>query len=519
MRLLRWVDGWLIALLLAVVALDVAAADTRLLDAIKDNDVAVVRSLLHQQVDVNAPAPDGATALHWAAYLENSEVATLLVQAGADVTAANRYGVTPLSLACTNGDAELVKSLLEAGADPNDVGAEGETALMTAARTGNVDVVKQLLAHGAQANRKEGWRGQTALMWAAAEGHLDVVDTLIGAGSDIYGGSNEGFTPLLFAVRQGQMDVVRALVKAGADPNEIYQTPDGSDDQAGAASSGRFPKPRSGTSVLFIAVANAHYELAAMLLDMGADPNGAAQGWTALHTITWIRKSGGGNNTPAPNGSGNMSSHEFIRYIAQRGADLNAQVSSKVRVGDSVLNTLGATPFLLAARTADAEMMRLLAELGADPVLPNADNSTPLMVAAGLGTRSPGEDAGTESEVVEAVKVALELGNDIDTVDNNGETAMHGAAYKQLPAVVSLLAESGADMEIWNQKNSSGWTPLRIAAGVFRTSNFRFSDPATAVVRELMSAAGVSTELEPVAAPQPVDTQAIVLPKQPWIQQ
>jgi ankyrin repeat protein len=166
---------------------------------------------------------------------------------------------------------------------------------------------------------------------------------------------------------------------------------------------------------------------------------------------------------------------------------------------------MGATPLLLAARTADATLMRLLAELGADPLLPNADNSTPLMVAAGLGTRSPGEDAGTESEVIEAVKVALELGNDIDAVDNKGETAMHGAAYKQLPEVVKFLAASGADMDVWNQKNSSGWTPLRIAAGVFRTSNFRFSDPTADALRELMTTAGVSTELEPLAAAQPRD--------------
>ena len=105
--------------------------------------------------------------------------------------------------------------------------------------------------------------------------------------------------------------------------------------------------------------------------------------------------------------------------------------------------------------------MRALAALGADPLMPNADNATPLIVAAGLGTRSPGEDAGTESEVVEAVQVALDLGNDMNAVDNNGETAMHGAAYKNLPAVVQFLADKGAKIEVWNRKNKYGWTPLR----------------------------------------------------------
>ena len=82
------------------------------------------------------------------------------------------------------------------------------------------------------------------------------------------------------------------------------------------------------------------------------------------------------------------------------------------------------------------------------------------------------------------MKVAIELGNDVNAVDERGETAMHGAAYKQLPLVVQLLAEKGANIEIWNRKNRAGWTPLRIAEGVHRTGNLRSSAPTAAALGE-----------------------------------
>jgi len=192
-----------------------------------------------------------------------------------------------------------------------------------------------------------------------------------------------------------------------------------------------------------------------------------------------------------------MDSLEIVRRLAAKGADLNARASGRRKETVMThLNLNGGTPFFFAARTGDTELMRLLVDLGADPKLPNEDGATPLMAAAGLDNRSPGEDAGTEPECLEAVKLALELGNDINAVDDNGNTVMHGAAIKQMPSVVKFLAEKGAKVEVWNRQNSDGWTPLRIAAGVWRAGNFRFDVPTTKAIQELMVAAGVSTQLE-----------------------
>jgi ankyrin repeat protein len=169
-----------------------------------------------------------------------------------------------------------------------------------------------------------------------------------------------------------------------------------------------------------------------------------------------------------------------------KGANLNARVTKKPSMGTTNLNAIGATPFLLAARTKDVELMRVLAELGADPLLPNEDGTTPLMVAAGIGTSSPLEDPGVEPEVLEAVKLALKLGGDINAVDKKGETAMHGAAYKHVPSVVKFLADNGAKLEVWNKPNDKGWTPLKIVEGIPIGMNIAGDAPTRAVVRQLM---------------------------------
>ncbi len=471
--------------LLLLAAAAAGAGDAALAGAAQRGDRAKIRALLVQHADANAAQVDGTTALHWAARNDDVETAALLVKAGADPNAVNRYGVMPLALACTNGDGAMVELLLGAGADANATLPGGETALMTASRTGKLPAVRSLLAHGADPKVREPKHGQNALMWAAAEGNVEAVEALLAAGADLHTRLDTGFTAFLFAVREGRMGVVKALLAAGADVNDTIQPP-----QPGRRLAQRHGAPRAGSTALHIAAANAHFELAAALLDAGADPNATGPGYTALHIVSWVRKPGGGDNDPAPQGSGSMTSLQFVKKLAEKGANLNARMTKKVGVGLTSLNTLGATPFLLAARTADAELMRYLASLGADPLISNADHATPLIVAAGLGTRSPGEDAGTESEVVEAMQVALDLGNDPNAVDDNGETAMHGAAYKNLPGAVDFLAAHGAKAEVWNREDKQGWTPLVIAEG-FRFGNFKPSPVTVAAIQRAMKAAGV----------------------------
>ena len=489
-RLGRRLLGSLVFSGLLASSLTAAGADVTLARAVEVRDSASVRQLLASRVDVNAPQADGSTALLWAAHHDDLELVDQLLRAGANVKAANRYGVAPLTAACTNGNTAMIARMLDAGADPNTALPGGETALMTAARTGRVDAVRALIARGAHVHATDGRRGQTALMWAAAEGHVETVDVLIKAGADFRTPLDSGFTPLLFAVREGKIAVVRTLLKAGADVNETVKRPPS---RTLPLPGGRAVDP--GSSALLVAVWNGHFELAAELLKAGADPNADGPGYTALHALARVRKSGVGDNDPSPEGSGSMTSLELVKAFASHGADLNKAMTRRRNLNNTNFNEAGATPFLLAALTADAAFMKTLAELGADPLLTNRDENTALMAAAGLGTRSPGEDAGTEAEVLEALQVALDLGADINAVSRTGETAMHGAAYKNLPNAVEFLAAKRASISTWNRKNEYGWTPLTIARG-YRIGNFKPSPETVAAVEGLLRAAGITPPTE-----------------------
>ncbi len=369
MTTVKRLAAFAVALLLTSAALYAWGPTAPLADAAEKTDRSRVRALLAQRADVNAAQADGMTALHWAIYHDDREMAGQLLNAGASVKAANRYGVTPLSLACTNGSDVLVEMLLKGGADPNLPLPGGETPLMTAARTGALASVKALLSHGASVDAKDASRGQTALMWAAAEGHAAVVQELLAAGADIHVRVPTGFTPLLFAVREGRLDAVRVLLKAGADANETIPVDRGRRGYGG-------PLPRAGASALLLAVANAHFELAAALLDAGANPNADMTGYTPLHAITVVRRPGVGDNDPSPDGSGSMTSLALVKKLVAKGANVNARMTRKVNLNNTRMNEIGATPFLLAAVTADAELLTTLSALGADPSLTNVENST-----------------------------------------------------------------------------------------------------------------------------------------------
>lgn len=459
------------------------AADSPLANAAEKSDRTVLRTLLKQHADVNAPQADGMTALHWAAQRDDLEAAKAIVEAKANVKATNRYGVTPLSLACQNGNAAMVELLLERGADPNTTLRGGETVLMTAARTGKSAPVNALIKRGADVNAKER-RGQTALMWAAADGHAEVVELLIKAGADIYATlPDSGFTPFFFAARNGRTEVVRTLLNAGIDVNEAMEPrkPGGK-------------APSKGTSALILAIENGYYELALTLLEAGADPKDQRSGFTPLHVLTWVRKPPRGEDRgmPPPPELGTLNSLQFIKELVKRGADVNARLVNGTG-GLGKFTTKGATPFLMASANADLPYMNLLLELGADASIPNADKCTPLIVACGIHVGSDGanEVAGEEPEVLEAAKLLLKLGADVNAVDANGETAMHGAALKNLPKVVQFLAGNGAKVEVWNRRNKFGSTPLMLAQG-FRPGNFKPSFETVDAIQRVMLSAGVA---------------------------
>jgi len=511
--------AWYIAIALVLMAVNTAlGADLRLIDAAKKFDVKTVRLLIAQHVDINASEPDGSTALYWAAQRANADIVDVLLAAGANPKIANRYNVTPLSLASMNGDAAIIERLLKAGVDANSTSEEGQTALMTASLSGKVDAVKVLLEHGADVNIQEPIRGQTALMWAASEGNAGVIELLLKSGADFKMKSKTGFTPLLFAVRNGQIDAVKILARNGANVNDV--APDG-------------------TSALNMATVNAYFELAAVLADLGADPNAPDPRGSALHTLAWLRKPGadgaaGVGNTPhgPPPVAGNMTALELAKKLLEKGANPNARITWEekkfdkeggtmknpplIQLGRHYLTYIGATPFYIAAHNGDAPYMRLLAQHGADPRMTNVLGVTPLITAAGLDYwegEAPGPFTGcTEAERLEAVKLAIELGNDINAhadfgdyvmegdpeylllyyplnMDQligkvlgdprwSGSTALHGAVVSGQAGIVKYLVEHGAKVDA---KTKLGWTPLDMAQGIF-FANAKKEFPAAAEV-------------------------------------
>jgi ankyrin repeat protein len=504
--------GFCILALLSALGLSAHAADLRLLEAVMRADHDTVRVLLQpeQGIDVNATQPDGMTALHWAVRQDDLQTAGLLLRAGAKPDATTRYGVTPLYLACVNGNAPMIESLLNVGVDPNYSNSGGETALMTVARTGKVDAVKLLLDRGARVNVRESVRGQTPLMWAVLENHAAVVELLIANGADVnaqttvsvpdgttgvpqatsgaIGAAGVGvyrsravpspsgaMTALLFAAREGHREIARLLIEAKADLDA---------------------RSANGTTPLVVAIINNHIRLAMFLLDRGANPNTADDFYkrtplfAAVETrnLDYTRDS-----APLPPDKEGGDPLELIKALLKRGADPNSRTNTTpvrgfMQASGNWVSFDGQTPFLRAALAGDVTVMRLLLEHGADSNIATNLGTTPLMAAAGINWVVSQTFSRSDNEYLEAARLCIEFGADVNAANSQGFTAMHGAANKGFDAMIRLLAEHGARLDV---QDANGRTPMTFAEGVFLALQPPARKPTTiALLQELMGSTG-----------------------------
>ena len=507
---------------------------------------------------------DAVTPLLTAIYHGDVQAVDRLIAAGANVRAANREGMTPLAMACLDGYLQIIDRLLKAGADPKQRGPNGETLLMFAARNGRVDVIARLLAAGAEVNAREQLRGTTALMWAAEQRHPEAVKALLAAGADpaiasgpaglprnymaprvdvsavqearqrrarataagrtyeeqvaverrtppagggqntsgltatpspddddvvvqagLVGKGGGGLTALIFAAREGDVESAKALLDGGAKINQTTEY---------------------GWTPLLTAVNNRNYALAKLLVDRGADVNLANKGgWTPLYLATDNRNIEGGDYpVPKPD----LDHLEIIRALLQHGANPNA------RVRDNTLTRTiftmqwffedGATAFVRAAQSSDTELLKLLLEYHADPFIATANGDNALTAAGGIGWVEGVTYERSPQENVEAIRLLLDLGLDPNAANNEGRTALMGAALKGRNAAVQLLVDRGARLETFDRGSrdtdkigslAAGhtWQALDYAEGLVRVGvQSATAYPETAaLIRTLMRQRGL----------------------------
>jgi ankyrin repeat protein len=479
------------ALAISLAASVYGANDLRLVSATKNRDVTSAQTLLKQRVDVNVPDVDGMTPLHWAAHWDELELAKQLLAAGANAKATNRYGVTPLHEATLVADVPLMEALLKAGANPEAAYGSGETPLMVAARTGNVDAVKLLIDHQAGVNTAEEFRGQTPLMFAAAENHPQVVKYLIDHGAQINARSRKfnfgdvkmagggafmdrgegALTPLFFAAREGAIETARVLIAEGADVN--------------------LTETQYGFTPLMTTLFNGHYDLAGLLIEKGANVNDGS-----LYLTIEMRNLAFYKNRPnPPDRDKNLTSMDVLKMLVDRGADPNKAYTKKIppREAQGDIKVIpGVTPLFRAMKGTDVPAIRLMMEKGASPSIATDDHSTPLMVAAGLGVPLVATEddvqGSAKGDPIEAIKLFLAAGADVNATNDLGFTAIHYAAQTGRTRIIELLAASGARLDI---KNKAGKTPLDLAMNPGPTGRYMEIDgiPQTAtaaVIRRLM---------------------------------
>jgi uncharacterized protein len=452
---------WTLSLLLAA---------TPLIDAVKQHDKVAVRALLQKRVDVNAAEGDGATALHWAVYLEDAELVESLVAAGARVDVANDLGVTPLHLASVSGNLPIATKLLAKGAVANAASETGVTPLMEAARGGHAALVRALLAHGADVNATERDRSQTALMWAVARRHPDVVKMLLEHKADLH--ARTSTRPLRVMLDQGPRRTVKTSVQdarqidAGGSTALLFAAQVGDAESAAlllAAGANANDRAADGNSALVLAAFAGHGNVARLLIDAGADVDAASAGYSALHAAV-LR--------------GDLAT---VKALLARGANPNAQLTkgSPVRRFGSqwALPTpmTSATPLFVAAVYLEVDILRALLASGASHTIALADGTTPLLAAAGAPVEKEARPSDlerwnivdndapvvprAEADVLAATRALLDAGADVNQASSTGDTALHAAAAAGTTTVIQWLVERGA---VLNAKNKAGQTPLAI---------------------------------------------------------
>jgi ankyrin repeat protein len=461
-------------------------------DLAEQGHASALLALIKKGADVNQPQADGATALHWAAHHNDVALARQLLAAGAAPNATNDYGVTPMFLAAVNGSADILDALLTRGGDVNAARPSGETVLMTAVRSSNTAAVARLLKGGATPNAVQISKGQAALHWAVTDGHAEIARSLIEAGANVTLRSAGGYSPLMGAARHGSIAMATLLLDKG-------------DDLDTSATDGCTP--------LLIATVKGHTALATFFLERGAKPDGdlKAAGYSPLmwavgtfEQIPMTYKgldSEGEWNTFAgiPDRAAKLA---LVNLLIAKGADVNVKGTKALpqlaphNGGGSRAPHVGATAYIVAAQSADAEVMQLLKSKGADPRLTAKDGQTALMAACeGIVENTV---LLAEDKRIQAAKTALRHGVDLEAADDSGYRAMHVAARAGYHNLITFLLAKGADLNAVSKPRKGsglaryfleGQSPLGLVEGT--VDSIFYERPDTADFLKTLSAQSI----------------------------